>query len=194
MSVLTDTFLSQLDLVRSDEPLAVRDTHWGFIVSDRTSKNNNGAVAEATLKLLSIALLFGSIIPWITNGGNLAGVTILLKVAHTVSFFAVGLAVYRYAGRGFQLEIHVDGVRHEIWLATRNSRNKSTVRHRIPMAAVESCFLKRSKASASTTKMLLRLKGRQLPLMIASGNERDLLPILEQLVDFVKSTRRPPKK
>ncbi|MGI9394139.1 MAG: hypothetical protein ACR2OY_05790 [Boseongicola sp.] len=190
MSVLTNTFWSQFDLARRNDPLAVRDTHWGFIVSDRTSMRNDGVVAEATLKILSIALLFGSIIPWITVGGDLAAVTILLKVAHSASFFTVGLAVYWYAGSGFRQEFHVDGLRQEIRLATRNSRDKSTVRHRIPMAAIESCFLKRSKASGSRTKMLLRLKGRPLPRMIASGNERDLLPILEQLVELVKSTRR----
>jgi len=94
MSVLTNTFWSQLDLARGNDPLSVHDTHWGFIVLDRTSKHNNGAVAEATLKILSIALLFGSIIPWITVGGELSAVLPLVKIAHTASFFAVGLAVY----------------------------------------------------------------------------------------------------
>ena len=190
MSVHADTFWNQLDIARRNEPLAVRQTHWGFIVSDRTSTQNNGAVAEAILKVLAIALLFSSIIPWIALGGGLAAGTLALKSAHTVAFFAVGVAVYWHAGRGFKQEIHVDGVRQELRLATRNSRNTSTVRRRIPMATVESCFLKRSKMSVSTTKMLLRLKGRQVPLTIASGNERDLLPILERMVELVKSTRR----
>ena len=190
MSVHADIFWNQLDIARRNEPLCVRQTHWGFIVSDRTSTQNNGAVAEATLKVLAIVLLFSSIIPWIALGGGLAAGTLALKAAHTVAFFAVGLAVYWHAGRGFLQEIQVDRVRLEIRLATRNSRNISTVRHRIPMAAVESCFLKRSKSSVSATKMLLRMKSRQFPLTIASGKERDLLPILERIVELVKSTRQ----
>ncbi len=190
MSVHADTFWNQLDIARKSDPLTVRQTHWGFIVSDRTSMQSNGAVAEAILKVLSIALLFSSIIPWIALGGGLAAGTLALKAAHTVAFFAVGLAVYWHAGRGFRQEIQVDRVRLEIRLATRNSRNISTVRHRIPMATVESSFLKRSKSSVSATKMLLRLKGRQVPLTIASGNERDLLPILERIVELIKSTRQ----
>jgi hypothetical protein len=190
MSVYADTFWNQIDIARRSDPLNVRQTHWGFIVSDRPSTQNNGAVAEATLKVLAIALLFSSIIPWIALGGGLAAATLALKSAHTAAFFAVGLAVYWHAGRGFRQEFHVDGVRQELRLATRNSRNISTVRHRIPMSAVESCFLKRSKTSVSATKMLLRLKGRQVPLTIASGNEGDLLPILERIVELIKSTRQ----
>jgi len=189
MSVHADTFWNQLDIARRNDPLSVRDKHWGFIVSDRTSMQNNGAFAEASLKVLSIVMLFGSTIPWIALGGGLAAGTLALKVAFTASFFMVGLAVYWHAGRGFRQEIQVDRLKKELRLATRNSRNTSTVSNRIPMVTVESCFLKRSKASAAKTKMLLRLKGRQMPLTIASGNERDLLPVLERMVDMIKSTR-----
>ena len=190
MTVHANTFWNQLDIARKSEPLTVRKTHWGFIVSDGTSTQNNGAFAEATLKILSIVLLFSSIIPWIAFGGGLAAGTLALKVAHTAAFFSVGLAVYWHAGRGFRQEIQVDRLKKELRLATRNSRNISTIRNRIPMVNVESCFLKRSKASAATTKMLLRMKGRQVPLTIASGNERDLLPILERMVELIKSTRQ----
>ena len=189
MSVHADTFWNQLDIARRNDPLTVRETHWGFIVSDRMSMQNIGAVAEATLKVLAIVMLFSSIIPWIALGGGLAAGTLALKVAHTTAFFMVGLAVYWHAGRGFRQEIQVDCVRKELRLATRNSRGISTPKRRITMVAIESCFLKRSKASAATTKMLIRLKGRQMPLTIASGNERDLLPILERMVEMIKSTR-----
>ncbi len=190
MSVHADTFWNQLDIARRNDPLTTRDTHWGFIVSDRTSAQDSGAIAEATLKVLSIVLLFSSIIPWIALGGGLAAGTLTLKMAHTAAFFSVGLAVYWHAGRGFRQEIQVDVVRQEIRLSTRNSRNISTAKRRIPMAAIESCFLKRSKASVAMTKMLLRVKGRQMPLTIASGSERDLLPILERIFELVKSTRQ----
>lgn len=190
MSVHADTFWTQLEFGRRKDALNVRNTHWGFIVSDSNSLRNNGAVAEATLKILSIILLFSSIIPWIAIGAELAASAFLPRIAHSASFFAVGIAVYWHAGRGFRQEIHVDSVLQELRLVTRNSRNTSFTRKRIPMKVIESCFLKRSKASAANTTMLLRLKGRQMPQTIASGNESDLLPILERLVELVKSTRR----
>ncbi|MGI9390177.1 MAG: hypothetical protein ACR2O1_08990 [Boseongicola sp.] len=190
MSVHADTFWNQLDISRRNDPLSVRPTHWGIIVADRTSVKGNGAIAEAILKVLAVILMFSSIIPWISIGSEFATGSLTLKIAHTVSFFSVGLAVYWHAGRGFLQEFHADSIRQELRLATRNSRNISFARQRIPMAAVESCFLKRSKASMASTKMLLRLKGRQMPLTIASGNERDLLPVLEQVVELIKTTRR----
>ena len=190
MSIHTDQIQSSLDIFRKPDPLNLRETHWGYVVTEGTTKRNSGVAAEATMKVLSIVLMFGSIIPWVAIGGELAAGAIPLKIAHSVSIFAVGVAVYWHAGRGFKQEIHVDGTRQEFRLATRNSRNISTIRRRIPMAAIESCFLKRSKTSASMTKMLLRLKGRQFPLSIASGKEHDLLPILERLAEVVKSTRR----
>ncbi len=190
MTVHADAFWNQLDLGRRSDRMAVRETHWGFVLTDRPSESNDGFAAEAGLKVMSVVMLFASILPWVVAGGALAETTILAKIALSAAFFFVGFAVYFHANRGFRQEAQVDGVRQEVRFVTRNSRNISSLRRKIAMSDIESCFLNRSKGGGSNAKMLLRLKSRNQPLAVASGVERDLVPALERMADIVKSTRR----
>ena len=190
MTVHADSFWGQLDMLRRTDTLSIRETHWGFVLADRNADARQGQLAEGLLKLLGVFLLFAAPLPWIAGGTALDDLTTTVRLSLSLATLAVGIAVYVHASRGFLSELQVDGVRHELRLARRNARNISHVQRRLPFQQVESCFVKRSKANGGGATLFVRLKGRAQPLMLASGQERDLVPALERTIELVKSSQK----
>jgi hypothetical protein len=189
MTVHADNFWNQLDIGRRSDPLSIRETHWGLVISDAPGGTGDGHTAEAVLKVLSIGLMFCASAPWLFDTGILGSLPFAMAPAISSGFLVTGFAVYTHAGRGFRQEIQVDGAKRELRVARRNSRNISTIRRTIAMRDVESCFLKRSKSSGSNAQLFIRLKGQSQPLAVATGREGDLVPILERTIELVKTSR-----
>lgn len=190
MSVYGNGFWSQLDNTKKSGRIVVRETHWGMIIRDADAENGGDYVAEGILKILSIVVLFASVLPWAFTGTGLGDATFMTQLSLSAAFFVTGFGIYAHAGRGFRQEVHLDGIQSEVRFATRNSRNISTIRRQIPMMHVQSCFLKRTKSKKASAQLHLRLKSSNQTLLIASGEERNLVPVLEQMADLIKVTER----
>ncbi|NNJ67698.1 MAG: hypothetical protein HKP54_06625 [Boseongicola sp.] len=190
MSVYGNGFWSELDGVRGSGRVEVRETHWGLIIKDADKGANKDHISEGILKVLGVVDLFASVLPWGYTGGPLGDAAFMTQLSLSAAFIVTGFGIYTHAGRGFRQEVHLDGIQSEVRFATRNSRDISTVRRQIPMMLVQSCFLKRTKAKKASAQLHLRLKSKGPTLRIASGEERNLVPVLEQMADLIKVTER----
>lgn len=170
--------------------IIVHETHWGMIIRDTDAGNRLDHLAEGLLKILAVAVLFASVLPRVLAGDGLGGTVVTTQMSLSAAFLATGIGIYVYAGRGFRREVHLDGIQREVRFATRNSRNISTIRRQIPMMHVQSCFLKRTKSKKAAAQLLLRLISSGQPFLIASGEEHNLVPVLEQMDDLIKVTER----
>ncbi len=190
MSIYGNAFWSQLEGSRKDNRVTTRETHWGLIIKEGNTGANSDFVAEGILKILAIMTLFASVIPWVLPGGALSDGTLMMQMSLSAAFFVTGFGIYTHAGRGFRQEFHIDGIQSEVRFATRNSRDVTTIRRRIPMMHVQSCFLKRTKSKNTPAQLHLRLKSNNQSIPIAGGDERVLVPVLEQMADLIKVTER----
>ena len=190
MSVYGNGFWSQLDGAKKKERIVVRETHWGMIIRGAESDDTKDYLAEGVLRLLAVAVLFASVLPWVITESGLGDAVLMVQMSLSAAFFVTGFGIYAHAGRGFRQEVHLDGIQSEVRFATRNSRNISTIRRQIPMMHVQSCFLKRTKAKKASAELHLRLKSKGQTLLIAKGEERNLVPVLEQMADLIKVTER----
>ena len=182
---------------RSRDSLQLRliVTHSGFnIASVPTSKYNQAFLAEFLFKtagallipasgiVLFLPLLF---LPNIADGAAFWGA----QVGMLTAFIFVGVALHRWANKGFRQRIHVDATRGEVRIGTLNIDGDFHLRATYPVSEIESFFIVRSGGSALPAKLKMRLKtGTQL-INVVEGPERSLVPILERIT----LTLRPPK-
>ncbi len=190
MSVYGTAFWSQLDGNPKTNPIVASETHWGLIIKNVAGGKSGGFFAEGVLKILAIVMLFGSILPWAFTSGALGQGALMTQMSLSAAFFVTGFGVYSHAGRGFRQEVHIDGIQSEVRFAARNSRDISSIRRRIPMMHVQSCFMTRTNGKTGAAQLHLRLKSSNQTLVIASGLERNLVPILKQMADLIKVTKR----
>ena len=190
MSVFGNDFWSKTDDGTSKSPIKIRETHWGLIISDGRKKDCGGSFAETVLKLLAICTLFASIIPWVIETSPIGSGILMMQMSLSTAFLVTGFGVYAHAGRGFHQEVHIDGLESEVRLATRNSRGETTIRQSIPMMHIVSCFMRLTKSKKAPAELHLRLKSRNKTVPIASGQERVVVPVLEQIADLIKVTER----
>lgn len=183
MSVYGDAFWSELEGARNCGHVEVRQTHWGMIIKDAGAGTNCDHIPEGVLKILDV-------VAWDYAIGPLGNAAFMTQLCLSAAFIVTGFGIYTHAGRGFRQEVHLDGLRSEVRFATRSSRNISKVRRKIPMMHVQSCFRKRTKAKKASAELHLRLKSNGQTLRIASGDERNLVPVLEQMADLIKVTER----
>ena len=113
-----------------------------------------------------------------------------MQMSLSTAFLVTGFGVYAHAGRGFHKEVHIDGLQSEVRLATRNSRGQATIRQNIPMMHIVSCFMRLTKSKKAPAELHLRLKSPNKTVPIASGQERIVVPVLEQIADLIKVTER----
>lgn len=105
------------------------------------------------------------------------------------SFVLVGVALHRWAGRGFRPKIQVDAMRSEVRLGTVNTDGDFCLRETYPVSQIESFFIIRQKNPALPAKLKMRLKTGVQTINVVEGPEAALIPILERIT----LTLRPPK-
>ena len=190
MSVYGNDFWSKLDDGHSKSPIEVRETHWGLVIADQRKLGGTGFFAETVLKLLAVCTLFASIIPWVVETSAIGIGSLMMQMSLSTAFLVTGFGIYAHAGRGFHREVHIDGIQSEVRFATRNSRGETNVRERIPMMHIVSCFMRLTTSKKTPAELLLRLKSPKKILPIARGQERVVVPVLEQIADLIKVTER----
>lgn len=171
---------------RGADTLTVRDTLGGYVLSHRTSAIDTNLLAEAVLKFFGLLTILMSGALWLMPGALFSGDVLVMKLALTAAFLSTGAALYWHADRGFHDEVHVDTVHREIRIATRNVRDRSRTRARIPMRDVESCFLRRGGGAA---QLCLRVRGRSHPLDLVRAGEPALIRLHERLSRDIQAPR-----
>ncbi len=161
--------------------VSIRETHWGFIVSDALRRLDQ---VEFFMKLLGVMVVLAT------------GALLLLGTAESSFIFwarvllflvvlVLALATYLYADRGLRPAMQVDPVRKEFRLGTVNRKGLFTLREQFPIADIESVFLLRSRKGHSMARLHLRPKGPRGIVFVMQATEDELTPVLERIVSTV---------
>lgn len=171
-------------------PLSIRETSWGFIVSDLPGQLDVGLVEEASLKFFGLVMILAAGVQWLVPGTLYGGNVLLAKFGMMAMFGLVGFALFRHANRGYRAELHVDAAHREVRIATRNSRGQARARKTFAMRDIEECFVdEMAEGAQGTARLCFRVSGEDEPVRIATAPQTDLVPVLERLVRDLTTPR-----
>lgn len=194
MNALVGEFWDAARGSRDSGQIRMNVTHSGFAVACvPTSKYDHTFWVEFLLKLAGVFLIpAGGIVMFLPMlflpaiaGTALWGGQIGLLSA----FVFVGVALHRFANRGFRQKIEVDATRNEVRIGTVNLEGDFHLRATYPVSRIESFFIVRSPNAEGTARLKMRLKTGTQAVVVIEGTERVLVPILERIT----LTLRPPK-
>lgn len=179
-------FMGSIEQLR----LRVVTTRNGFDVVFASRNGRDIAhYGEAAFKILGTMLIpaggMALILPTIVEGTA----QLAVQASFLMAFVLTGIALHRWADKGFRRRIQVDGVRGEVRIGTVNSENKFSLVESYPVSDIESFFIVRATASDAPCRLKMRLKVGSGAKEIVRGPERALVPVLERIT----GTLRPPK-
>jgi hypothetical protein len=189
MTAHTDISASGSAAPVCDPVLEIRDTQWGFVVTEVRGGLSGDLMVEAALKFAALALGLAAMAQWLLPGSLFAGDVLLMKLALTAVLGCLAIVVFRFADRGFVAELQVDAALREIRVGVRNAQGISQVRNRIPMRDIEECFVRAANGRPDVTELCFRVAGLSDPVRIAAGPVADLAPVLERLTRDLRTPR-----
>jgi hypothetical protein len=169
--------------------LDIRDTHWGFIVTELSANATADFLSEVGLKFVVVVLVLAAGAQWLLPGSLFSGDVILMKLAITAALGSVCLGLFRFANRGFVVELQVDAALREIRIGMRNTAGRFRVQNRIPMRDIEECFVRPAADRDGHTELCFRVSGHAEPIQIAAGSVADLTPVLQRLTRDLRTPR-----
>lgn len=169
-----------------EDVLETEKTSWGYIVREKTDKFEHETVVESSGRFLGLIFVVCAYGQWFLPAAMFIGDAVVMKGAMSFLFGATGVGMYWMASRGLCKELEVDLTRRELRVVNRNGRGTRRLQSRIGMREIESFFLRRTKASAEPTLMMVRLRQSAVPLLLAAGGEVELTDLLQQLKSDVK--------
>ena len=172
-----------------DPALELRDTHWGFVVTELADGLSYDILSEAALKLAALSLVFASAAQWLLPGSLFAGEVLIMKLGLTGAMGGLAIVLFRFANRGFVAELQVDAVLREIRVGSRNAHGTSRILNRIPMRDIEECFVRPGTERPGATELCFRVAGLSEPVRIAAGSASELAPVLERLTRDLRTPR-----
>ena len=188
MTILADITAAEPVPAAQPTALEIRDTRWGFVTTERPARVGTAQVVEFALKLVAGAFLLAALGQWLLPGSLFSGDVIVMKSVLSAALGAAAFVIFRFADKGFVVELHVDAAMREVRLGTRNLRGMSHVRDRIAMHDIEECFA-RPSTQDGLMEICLRVAGHAEPVRIAAGAPADLAPFLERLTRDLRTPR-----
>jgi hypothetical protein len=169
--------------------LDIRDTQWGFVVTEIADGVSREALTEAAMKFGAAALLIAAAAQWLMPGSMFSGDVLVMKLVLTAALAGLAAILFRFADHGFVAELQVDAALREIRLCARTIRGISRVQNRIPMRDIEEVFVRPDADEPGQTELCFRVKGLAEPVRIAAGTVGDLAPVLERLTRDLRTPR-----
>lgn len=169
--------------------LDIRDTQWGFIVTENGPSLSREAMAEAAMKFGAALLLAAAAAQWLLPGSMFAGDILVMKLVLTAALAGLAAVLFVFADRGFVAELQVDAALREIRLCARTLRGTTRVQNRIPMRDIEEVFVRPDSEELGQTELCFRVDGVAEPVRIAAGSAGDLAPVLERLTRDLRTPR-----
>jgi hypothetical protein len=169
--------------------LEIRDTQFGFVVTEPASGMSRDLLSAAALKMVAVALLVAAGAQWLMPGSMFSGDVLVMKLVLTAALFSLAVVFLRVADHGFVAELQVDAALREIRVGSRTLRGTSHVQNRIPMRDIEEVFVRPGPDQPGQTELCFRVSGLSEPVRIAAGNVGDLAPVLERLTRDLRTPR-----
>lgn len=186
MQVIGTTADADGNVIRFPGP-KVTDTYWGYTIAEPLARTPGLAVP--VLRFLGLVLVLAAYGQWLLPSTLFQGEALLTKAALTAVFGMSGIGLYWFASRGVRRIVTVDLSRRQVRLAQRNSRGDDRVRMVQPISKVEGAVLKRAADPAIPSELFLRLKGRRAPVLIAAGDEAQLLALHKRMAEDLRPMR-----
>jgi hypothetical protein len=168
--------------------LDIRDTRWGFLVTEVPHPGRADQLPELGLKFVAAAFLVAALAKWLLPGSILSGDVVVMKLILTFALLGAAAAVFGFADRGFGAELQVDAVLREIRVCSRNAQGVAHVTDCIAMLDIEECFVRPAEREGFT-EICLRVAGQAEPVAIAAGRLTDIAPILQRLTRDLRTPR-----
>jgi hypothetical protein len=169
--------------------LEIRDTGWGFVVTELPGGPSWEIASEAILKFLALTVALAAFAQWLLPGSIFAGDVVVMKLGLTAALGCLAFVLFRFADRGFLPELQVDAALREIRVGARNAHGATRVVNRIPMRDIEEFFVRACADQPGTTELCFRVAGLSEPVRIAAGTVADLAPVLERLARDLRTPR-----
>jgi hypothetical protein len=170
-------------------------TEWGWILRSGSPLRRTALrMAEAATGATGLALVLVALAHWVVPGAILSGGVLGHKAAVTAFLVMSGLLLLRYAGQGFQTEVHLDRERGELRIVACNRARE--VRLLDSLAFAEIAALEVARSGEGTTRgavrgrLLVHLVHGDAPLTLVSGPAARLSPVAATFArDIEQATR-----
>jgi hypothetical protein len=169
--------------------LEIRDTQWGFVVTEPADGVSRDLLSAAALKLVAVACLVAAGAQWLLPGSIFSGDVLVMKLVLTSVLFSLAVVFLRVADRGYVAELQVDAALREIRVGSRTLSGISCIRNRIPMRDIDEVFVRPAADQPGQTELCFRVAGLSEPVRIAAGPVGDLAPVLERLTRDLRTPR-----
>jgi hypothetical protein len=169
--------------------LEIRDTRWGFVVTEPADAVSRVLLSAAALKIVAVVFLVAAAAQWLMPGSMFSGDVLVMKLVLTAALSGLAVDFLRAADRGFVAELQVDAALREIRVGSRTLSGISRIQNRIPMRDIEEVFVRPGADQPGQTELCFRVAGLAEPVRIAAGHVGDLAPVLERLTRDLRTPR-----
>ncbi|MEL7282331.1 MAG: hypothetical protein AAFY35_09380 [Pseudomonadota bacterium] len=167
--------------------VSLYQTSMGLTASERLERFKLEAASELVLRLVGGLLVAGSTLLWLVLPMGLAGDQLVAHAMLAAIFTAVGLGVYAYGTRGFRRQLSFDGKRRVLSLTKVNVNDQVRVARKIDVDEIESVFVRRSAKRNGFASLVVRVAGKQAPVLALTGEKVELEQIHRILCDLVQT-------
>ena len=177
-----DYFGSVLMGLGGTEPVAVRETQWGYVVR---SINPGGAwqlVIDRIARFGTFSVWVAVIGIWLAPLSMAPDMAFVAKAFVSAGVLALTYLLVSFTKRLSGYEFQVDTNRRELRTAVLNARGQSWIRASYRFDEIKDTVLQRSRLDDSARSLCLRCKGVAEMVPVAVGNEATLLAVHDRLM------------
>lgn len=172
MNAYTD--LNQSGAGKSTDALHLRDTYWGYVITNDTPARRRAVLVEVLSVTMGVLLMMAAVGQWALPG-SASGVEMwAMKGAISLVFGILGAVLFWYGRRGLAYEVQIDVVKREARTVLRNRRGITHVLDAVPFGQVGSAFVNRARTPFGVSRLFMRLGESQNLIEVASGDESAL--------------------
>ncbi len=146
----------------------------GYSVYEAEDRFWTERMAEAVLRIAGVLLILFGYVQWFIPASFLQGDPVLARMALSVLFMGTGVGLYLFASRGFRKVLHVDLANRSLGIARVNARHRSLLRRDMPMADIESIFVKRAEDRHELARLDVRSKSAPWTSTVLKGAQEEL--------------------
>lgn len=161
--------------------LSLSDFATGYAVHEAASRFLQERLAEHALRLAGAFIMLAGYVHWFLPGLTLDNSSVQMRLALTVLFVVMGVALYVFASRGFRRMLHIDFGNRRLSTARMNSKNQSRYRRDFPMQDVASIYVRRSGSGAGMATLNIRLKSQPQDVALLTGALAEVESLHERL-------------
>jgi hypothetical protein len=174
-----------------DTVAGVDPVDWGLVLrSGSPLRRRVLRLAEAATGAVGLALVMLAVAHWLLPGTIVSGGVAGHKAALTAFLVMSGLVLLRYAGHGFQTEVHLDRQRGELRIVACNRAGAVRLLDSLDFLEIAALEVARSGDGATRGRLLVHLVHGDAPLTLVSGPLTRLSPVAAALAHEIEQSLR----